>query len=771
VALAVALAVGPLGRRLVRVEAARRGVTLDVAMAWPTWGGVRLTGARLRIPAVEGVEATVEEIRVDFGLALGIRHVTAKGVVVTAKGEAGRLEEQLSAWRSGSRSAGDGAGSQRTPLDVVDAAVSWSDVDDRSPRAEIRGLDVRRGAEGISFSAKSIRATLNAASLDLEGASGAVDPKGVLTRGHAGSLTVDWGRSSTPTPTLTRTTPPSAPVAPSDPENAPEAAGPSKTADDDARVLRLPELRLVHDVALRVTSALAVHTPPAASFGMDAVTWRVTPRGGSALTLGPGPLSVERSPSGIEIAFAAGSTDGGPSLTARAKVPLAQGDTTLELRGGPVSLSALGLQDGTTGLFDVAHATVTGSARFVLSADDRDLDFDCTGSARGLSIRDQRLATDEIRGLDAQLRARGALSLPGQLRLDDFAASVGALGIEGRGVLGQERDHVAASLHIRIPTADCNAILNSLPTALLPVASGMAYGGTFGAEGQVTFDSRSLDDLELYYDVRDRCNVTAVPQVLARDTYLHPFTHRIYLPDGTLHDEETGPGTPGWTPLDQISPFMEVAVTTTEDGAFRTHHGFNRAAIRGSIIANLKARRFVRGASTITMQLAKNLFLSREKTLSRKLEEVLLTDYLEQVFSKDELLELYFNVVEFGPAVYGIGSASDYYFGRPPAELNLAESLFLSSLLPSPLRLAGVRDAGTLPDGRLAGLRSLMHAARKRELISEAELNEGLNETVVFWHGGDRPPPRTGLPARIRRELANPGAATDLDPADTDPSP
>ena len=131
---------------------------------------------------------------------------------------------------------------------------------------------------------------------------------------------------------------------------------------------------------------------------------------------------------------------------------------------------------------------------------------------------------------------------------------------------------------------------------------------------------------------------------------------------------------------------------TTEDGGFFRHHGFNTCAIRTALIANIKAGRFVRGASTITMQLAKNLFLSREKTLSRKLEELILTDYLEQTFTKDEMMELYLNVIEFGPDVYGVTAAADHYFGRTPAELNLAECLFLASLLPQPLRYHHLRE-------------------------------------------------------------------------------
>jgi membrane peptidoglycan carboxypeptidase len=306
-------------------------------------------------------------------------------------------------------------------------------------------------------------------------------------------------------------------------------------------------------------------------------------------------------------------------------------------------------------------------------------------------------------------------------------------------------------------------LLDSVPTALLPALQDTSFAGTFGAQGHFAFDTRSLDDLELDYTIADKCRVVVVPAFLSRDRFRQPFVHNVYLPDGSIAEQTTGPTTDNWTPLEQISPFMQVAVLTTEDGAFPRHRGYNHAAIRASIVANLKARRFARGASTITMQLAKNLFLSRDKTLARKLEEVVLTDYLEQTFSKDELMELYLNVIEFGPAVYGITAASEYYFGRAPAELNLAECLFLSSLLPAPRRYGTMRDAGEPTEGWMRTLHNLMQVANKRGLVTDAELAEGLNEPVAFWRGGDRPAPRPPVPQkpRPRRDVGDVGLGVD----------
>jgi membrane peptidoglycan carboxypeptidase len=279
----------------------------------------------------------------------------------------------------------------------------------------------------------------------------------------------------------------------------------------------------------------------------------------------------------------------------------------------------------------------------------------------------------------------------------------------------------------------------------------MTVAGTFGMNGRLAFDTQALDELKLDYEIHDTCTVTNVPAALDPAQFQRPFVHRVVLPDGSVGEQETGPGTTNWTPLDQISPYMQVAVLTTEDGSFRKHHGFNRASIRASIIANLKAHRFVRGASTITMQLAKNLFLEREKTLARKLEEVVLAEYLEESFSKDELMELYLNVIEFGPAIYGITSAAEYYFGRTPAELNLAECFFLSSLLPAPLRYGAMRESGEVPEAWMRLLRGLMTTAHDFGRITDAELAEAAGEAVVFWRSGERPPPRP--PVRARAQL------------------
>jgi len=150
------------------------------------------------------------------------------------------------------------------------------------------------------------------------------------------------------------------------------------------------------------------------------------------------------------------------------------------------------------------------------------------------------------------------------------------------------------------------------------------------------------------------------------------------------HPFVVGPRNPRWTPYGAIPSAMKKAVVASEDANFYSHEGVDYEAIREAIKADWRKGRFVRGGSTITQQLAKNLFLTREKTLIRKVKELVLARRMDDALSKSRILELYLNVVELGPMVYGIGHAAHYYFGKHPSALTVRECAFLASMLPGP---------------------------------------------------------------------------------------
>ncbi len=153
---------------------------------------------------------------------------------------------------------------------------------------------------------------------------------------------------------------------------------------------------------------------------------------------------------------------------------------------------------------------------------------------------------------------------------------------------------------------------------------------------------------------------------------------------GNYHPFVLGTKNRYWTPSVNIPAEMKWAVILAEDANFYKHEGVDVKAIKRAIKHDLEKKSLKRGASTITQQTAKNIYLSREKTITRKLKEVYLAVRMEQELTKGRIIELYLNVVEMGPMVYGVGHASRYYFGKPAAEMTPRECAFLAAMLPGP---------------------------------------------------------------------------------------
>jgi monofunctional biosynthetic peptidoglycan transglycosylase len=164
------------------------------------------------------------------------------------------------------------------------------------------------------------------------------------------------------------------------------------------------------------------------------------------------------------------------------------------------------------------------------------------------------------------------------------------------------------------------------------------------------------------------------------------FSTTIQVKDwhGDYHPFVVGPKSRYWTPSGRIPSEMKWAVILAEDSNFYTHEGFDVKAIKNAIKYDLEKKSMKRGASTITQQTAKNLFLSREKSVTRKLKEIYLAYRMEQELTKGRIVELYLNVVELGPMVYGIGHGAQYYFGKPASSLTPRECAFLAAMLPGP---------------------------------------------------------------------------------------
>ncbi len=208
-----------------------------------------------------------------------------------------------------------------------------------------------------------------------------------------------------------------------------------------------------------------------------------------------------------------------------------------------------------------------------------------------------------------------------------------------------------------------------------------------------------------------------------------PFLYTAYEADRPVRSFVVGPENPDFVPLEAIPDVLKHAVMISEDGAFFSHSGFLLEPFKNSIVANLKAGRFVRGASTISMQLVKNLYLRRHKTIARKLEELLLTWLIEanRLVSKERMLEIYLNIIEWGPGVYGAREAARFYFAKEVGELTLAEAIFLAAIVPRPKRFMGFFG----DDNRLRPWLQGYYADVSRKMLARGWINPFDYDTLL----------------------------------------
>ncbi|MFN3170967.1 MAG: transglycosylase domain-containing protein [Hyphomicrobiales bacterium] len=170
--------------------------------------------------------------------------------------------------------------------------------------------------------------------------------------------------------------------------------------------------------------------------------------------------------------------------------------------------------------------------------------------------------------------------------------------------------------------------------------------------------------------------------------------------------------------LEQLPSYLPNAVIAIEDRRFRSHFGLDPIGLTRAMVVNVQAGRFVQGGSTLTQQLAKNLFLTADRTISRKIQELILAVWLEATYSKDEIMELYLNRVYLGAGAYGVDAAAQRYFGKPASQVTLAESAILAGLLRAPSRWAPTRN----PEGAEARAATVLQAMVESGFITQEEM-------------------------------------------------
>lgn len=209
--------------------------------------------------------------------------------------------------------------------------------------------------------------------------------------------------------------------------------------------------------------------------------------------------------------------------------------------------------------------------------------------------------------------------------------------------------------------------------------------------------------------------------------------YQIKLQDGIVDYKQTSKIPDEWVTFNEISKNIRGAILVSEDGKFYRHRGYDPESLRDRVYETfVKKKKKLKGGSTITQQLVKNLYLSKDKTLSRKGREFVLTLLLENSASKDKIFETYLNVIEYGKDLYGIKSASKFYFKKTPRKIAAREGAFIAMLLPNPVRYSRSYKNKILSRYARRQVDSILLRMRQNNFIGPGEFEMGLNGAMIF---------------------------------------
>lgn len=289
-------------------------------------------------------------------------------------------------------------------------------------------------------------------------------------------------------------------------------------------------------------------------------------------------------------------------------------------------------------------------------------------------------------------------------------------------------------------SGDAAQFIPSLPRNFIPYLTGYKLSGPYSGHISLDFDMDNLDGLILNADLAldDVKTLAFDPRSNFELISTNNFMIRV---NAATVPKMIGPREASWASFYDIPRETAYTFIASEDAKFFTHAGIDIRAIRASIIANLKADKVVRGGSTISQQVVKNLFLNHDKTLSRKFQEAFLTWQMEKRLSKIRIFELYMNLAHWAKDTYGIRDAAKFYFQKNIRELTLRESLFLATILPNPIIFGKQYADNKLSPARVQKMINVAHALYGAKRIDKSTLDETV-ELIKQNKISDRPRPR-----------------------------
>ncbi len=337
-----------------------------------------------------------------------------------------------------------------------------------------------------------------------------------------------------------------------------------------------------------------------------------------------------------------------------------------------------------------------------------------------------------------------ALGLEGTLSWHAQHDLAGELWVSHRGAritMEVQRSEDALDLHTELAELPCQELLDAFPSAMTEMIEGTQLTGRIGGRADLHVDRVSLEraraqskrrpdapapgTLDLSFPFLERCTVEHDDPRLDLAALSTAYRHRFVDDRGEEQRRVMAAGAPGYVSLHQV-PLLARAFVTLEDRRFWRHDGFDREQMVNAFWHNMVQGRVSRGASTISQQAARNLWLGVDRSWGRKLQEALLTARLESSTEKTRIMELYLNVIELGPGTHGVDEASRLYFGKPAAKLSVLQAIHLASLAPAPSRYAQRFEDGHVDAEWLDGLRTHVRRMHRAGFINRAQMVKAL---------------------------------------------
>ncbi|MBK5254974.1 MAG: transglycosylase domain-containing protein [Vicinamibacteria bacterium] len=339
-----------------------------------------------------------------------------------------------------------------------------------------------------------------------------------------------------------------------------------------------------------------------------------------------------------------------------------------------------------------------------------------------VGFRLEGVSNGELGTLDAEAHFEGDPRIDGQgrWRLDGLGVKT-----EGTMLVTPTQSDARLDFEARIEQLDFASVLRAMgqgDDARDPLGS---LSGAIRASGLLSDPATLEVKQELLF-------TRPVNRPVAVTSLRGDFSHGVTTNLGARKRIEVSPGAPDFIALADVPPLFIRALLIAEDAAFFSHPGIDLAEIPKAVATNWARGEAVRGASTITQQLAKNLFLTREKSLHRKLKELSYSFLLESTVGKLRILEIYLNIIEWGPGLYGLRPAAEHYFGKEPSELTPKEIAFLVSLIPGPIKYQRSIQGDELGPGFDTLVNNLLVKLRSVDALTEEEYDAAREEKLLF---------------------------------------